>query len=334
MTGIDPPSGAPTPSSIRLLNWGRYLSAETLAGFEERTGIRVGETTINSNEEFIRRVSAGERFDVIVPEDWAAEVLIDAGLLQPLDMELLPNWEHVTQPYFQAPPYDPGTDGVKYTSIFCFGTEGFAVRLDRIALPPKSWRMLYDPAYAGQIAMLDGSREVLGPALFLLGADPNCTDAALLDQAAAMATAQKPLVTRYDTQGAAQSILDGTPIVECWDGDVAAAITQGAPGIRYVLPNEGYRVWADAPCIPGERPASGGRPPFPELPARAPCRGRRTPTTRATSPSCRRPTRWCAVSCSAPCGPPTSRWKPVRSCATSAPSTRPTNRPTPAVRRA
>ena len=59
---------------------------------------------------------------------------------------------------------------------------------------------------------------------------------------------------RYDTQGAAQSILDGTPIVECWDGDVAAAITQGAPGIRYVLPNEGYRVWADAPCIPANAP--------------------------------------------------------------------------------
>jgi spermidine/putrescine-binding protein len=261
MTGIGPTAGAPTPSSIRLLNWGRYLSAETLAGFEEKTGVRVDETTINSNEEFIRRVSAGERFDVIVPEDWAAEVLIDAGLLQPLDMELLPNWEQVTQPYFQAPPYDPGTGGVKYTSIFCFGTEGFAVRLDRIALPPKSWQMVYDPAYAGQIAMLDGSREVLGPALFLLGADPNCTDAALLDQAAIMATAQRPLVTRYDTQGAAQSILDGTPIVECWDGDVAAAITQGAPGIRYVLPNEGYRVWADAPCIPANapHPAAGHR---------------------------------------------------------------------------
>ena len=254
MTGMGPAAGAPTPSSIRLLNWGRYLSADALTGFEERTGIRVDETTINSNEEFIRRVSAGERFDVIVPEDWAAEVLIDAGLLQPLDMELLTNWEQVTQPYFQAPPYDPGTDGVKYTSIFCFGTEGFAVRLDRIALPQKSWRMLYDPAYEGQIAMLDGSREVLGPALFLLGADPNCADAALLDQAATMAAAQRPLVTRYDTQGAAQSILDGTSIVECWDGDVAAAITQGAPGIRYVLPSEGYRVWADAPCIPANAP--------------------------------------------------------------------------------
>ena len=150
MSDPSPSSRVPGPASIRLLNWGRYLSAETLEGFEAECGIRVDETTINSNEEFIRRISAGERYDVIIPEDWAAEVLIDAGLLQPLDMELLPNWEHVTQPYFQSPPYDARADGHKYTSIFCFGTEGFAVRLDQIAMPKKSWQMLYDPEYAGR----------------------------------------------------------------------------------------------------------------------------------------------------------------------------------------
>ena len=135
------------------------------------------------------------------------------------------------------------------------------MRLDRIAMPKKSWQMLYDPDFAGQISMLDGSREVLGPALFLLGADPNTTDPALLEQAAAMAVAQKPLVTMYDTKALARHILDGIPIVECWDGDVAAAITQGAPGIRYVLPSEGYRVWADAPCIPANayEPAAAHR---------------------------------------------------------------------------
>ena len=238
------------PSSIKLLNWADYLSGDLLKGFEAKTGIRVDESCIDRNDDFIARVSAGERFDVIMPTDWAAEALLKAGLLQPLDMELLPNWEHVTQPYFQAPPYDPGGAGRKYTSVCYFGTEGFAVRLDQIAMPRKSWQMLYDPDYAGQIAMLDGSREVLGPALFLLGADPNTTDPAVLDKAAAMAIAQKRLVTMYDTTALARRILDGTPIVECWDGDVAAAISQGAPGIRYVLPSEGYRVWADAPCIP------------------------------------------------------------------------------------
>ncbi len=249
------------PSSIKLLNWADYLSADLLKGFEAATGIRVDETWVDRNDDFIVRVAAGERYDVIMPTDWAAEALLNAGLLQPLDLELLPHWEQVTQPYFQAPPYDPGVGGRKYTSVCYFGTEGFAVRLDRIAMPRKSWQMLYDPDFAGQISMLDGSREVLGPALFLLGADPNTTDAALLEQAAAMAVAQKPLVTMYDTKALARHILDGIPIVECWDGDVAAAISQGAPGIAYVLPSEGYRVWADAPCLPANayEPAAAHR---------------------------------------------------------------------------
>jgi spermidine/putrescine transport system substrate-binding protein len=248
------PSGPFKPTAIRLLDWARYLSPHVLIDFEAKTGIAVQETTINSNEEFIRRVSAGERYDVALPEDWAAEALIKAGLLQPVDLEKLPNWEQVTQPYFQAPPYDPGTDGEKYTSIFCFGTEGFAVRLDKIAIPARSWQMLYDPEFRGRIAMLEGPRNVLGPALFLLASDPNTTDQALLDAATAIAVAQRPLVVSYDTQAAAQNIVDGVSIVQCWDGDAAAAISQGAPGIRYLLPNEGYRVWADAPCIPANAP--------------------------------------------------------------------------------
>ena len=248
--GAEPPPRPLKSTSIRLLSWANDLSPDLLSGFEAKTGIRVDEVNVERNDDFIARVRAGERFDVIVPMDWAAEVLIHVGLLQPLDLDLLPNWEHVTQPYFQAPPYDPGTGGEKYTSVCFFGTQGFAARLDHVAVPKKSWQMLYDPDHRGHIAMLDGSRELLGPALFLLGADPNTTDRAMLAAATAMAVEQKSLVTLYDTQAIHQHIVDGIPLVQCWDGDVAAAITRGVSGIVYVLPDEGYQVWADAPCIP------------------------------------------------------------------------------------
>ena len=246
-----PSTGAPTPGSIRLLNWADYLSTELLKDFEAETGIRVAETYVDRNDDFIDRVRAGEQYDVILPTDWAAEALLNEGLLQPLDLELIPNWEYVTQPYFQAPPYDDGTGGSKFTSVCYFGTEGFAVALDKIANPKKTWQMLYDPAYRGQISMLDGSREVLGPALFMLAGDPNTTDQTMLDAATAMAVAQKPLVALYDSSAIAPRVGEGLPIVECWDGDVAAAITHGARGgISFILPIEGFRVWADAPCVP------------------------------------------------------------------------------------
>jgi spermidine/putrescine transport system substrate-binding protein len=254
-------TGSSATGVIKLLNWADYLSAEMLRGFEAKTGIRVAETYVERNDDFVARVRAGEGYDVILPTDWAAEALLNAGLLQPLDFGLLPNWEHVTQPSFRSPPYDPGTSGAKYTSVCYFGTEGFAMLIDKAPAARNSWQTLYDPTYRGQIAMLDGSREVLGPALFLLAGDPNTTDQQLLDAAVSMAVAQKSLVAVYDTQSISQHIVDGTALVQCWDGDVAAAVSRGVAGVRFVLPDEGFRVWADAPCIPAsaEHPVAAHR---------------------------------------------------------------------------
>jgi len=243
-----------TASLIRLLNWNDYTAPAVLARFAAETGIAVEEVFVERNEDYIDRVTAGEVFDVIMPTDWAAAALANAGLLQPLDMERLPNWRHVTQPSFQHPPYDIGVGDQKYTSVYMFGTEGFAVALDKVEKPRRSWEMLYDPTYAGQIAMVDGSREVLAPALFLLGAGPNTTDRETIERATQMAIEQRRLVLAYDAQDVMRRIVDGVPLVHCWDGDVAAALTRGATGIRYMLPREGYRLWADAPCIPANAP--------------------------------------------------------------------------------
>ena len=241
-------------SSIRLLTWNDYHAPTVLARFAAETGIAVDEVYVESNDEFIARLTAGELFDVAMPSDWAAAALANAGLLQELDMERLSNWRNVTQPEFQHPPYDVGVGDHKYTSVYMFGTEGFAISLDKMDKTRRSWEMLYDPASLGQITMIDGSREVLAPPLFLLGAGPNSTDPEAIESAAQMAREQRRLVLAYDSQNVRQHILDGVALVHAWDGDFAAALSAGAVNIRWVLPKEGFRIWADAPCIPANAP--------------------------------------------------------------------------------
>jgi len=239
------------PASITVHNWAAYISPQAVKQFESATGIKVNYTIYNSNEQLVAQMQAGKSYDVIFPEEWAAEVLIKAGKLLPLDMALLPNFANVTDPTFRNPPYDPGTGGKKYTTVYMFGSEGFAVRLDKLPNPPQSWQPMYDAKYRQQLSMLDGARAVLGPALFMLGSTPNCTDQATLDKAKAMAIKQKPLVTVYDSNTQANRIQDGLPMVECWDGDAIRAMNKvGVSKIRYILPKEGYMVWADAPSIP------------------------------------------------------------------------------------
>jgi spermidine/putrescine transport system substrate-binding protein len=243
-----------TPASIRFLNWIDYVAPTVLERFETETGIHVEEVYFHSEVECVARVAAGEAFDVVLSTDYASAGLRKAGLLQPLDMDRLPNWRHVTNERLRRPPHDPETDGHKYTSVFMFGTEGFAVRLDKVPAPQLSWEMLFDSSRWQDISMIDGSREVLAPPLFLLGAGPNCVDVEVVARATTMALEQRPLVITYDSKTVTQRIVAGVSLVHCWDGDVAAAISAGITSVRYVLPREGYRVWADAPCIPANAP--------------------------------------------------------------------------------
>ena len=218
----------------------REIEGETAAGWLKKNGF-------------------GKVYDVVFPEEWAAEVLIKAGKLQPLDTDLLPNLANVTDPTFRNPPYDPGTGGKKYTTVYMFGTEGFAVRIDKVPDPPESWAPLFEEKYRQQVSLLDGAREVLGPALFMLGSNLNCTDQAMLDKATQKAMAQRPLVTVYDSNTQVNRIQAGLPLVECWDGDAVQAMDRiGVSKVRYILPREGYMVWADAPSIPASAPSPYG----------------------------------------------------------------------------
>jgi len=247
------------PAKITVCNWTGYIDQAMLRRFEREQGIKIEYVTFTSNEQLLSRMNEGRVYDVIFPEEWAAEVLIKAGKLRALDMDLLPNFKNVTDPSFRDPPYDPGTGGKKYTAVYFFGTEGFAARLDKINDPGESWAIMYDAQYRGKMTMLDGSREILGPALLTLGYGLNTTDQDELDRATTKALGQKRLVRAYDSVNQATLIRNGQPLTECWDGDAVDAMNKvGISTIRYVLPKEGYMVWSDAPSIPVNAPSPYG----------------------------------------------------------------------------
>jgi spermidine/putrescine-binding protein len=235
---------------IRFLNWVEYTSPAIIKRFEVETGIHVDEITFDSEEESLSRLAGGEEFDVVMATDYYAARYYRAGLVQPLDMARLPNWRHVTSERLRGRLHDYETDDRRYTSANYFGSEGFAVRFDKVDTVKTSWEMLYEPSLAGGIDMIDGAREVLGPALFCLGSGPNSTDPQLVEKAAAMAVDQRPLVRSYDSDYPARRIVEGVPVVHCWDGDVARAIVSGVRQVRYILPQEGFALWVDGPCIP------------------------------------------------------------------------------------
>jgi spermidine/putrescine-binding protein len=243
-----------SPRSLRLLIWADYLAPAVLSRFESETGIHVEGVWFRSEDEAVARVTAGEPFDVVVASDYIAERYRSAGVLQPLDMDRLPAFSGVTDARLRRPPHDPETNGHKYTSVLYFGTEGLAVRIDEVARAHSSWEALFDREFAGRIAMLDGAREVLSTALYLLGASPNTTDRDVLERATDMLVEQRRLVTTYDSDTPWRHIVDGVAVVHCYDGDVARAISAGSRRGATYGRRKASRSGSTVPASPFPRP--------------------------------------------------------------------------------
>lgn len=239
-----------SPASIKVLGWYDYVPAKVIRDFEQKTGIKVDLTTFSDIDTMIRRMKAGRVFDVVWAGDWSLTVLLRSRLVQPLDMRFIPNFKYVDA-IFQQPSYDPGTGGARYSVPYMFGSIGIGVRVDKVDKVVNSWAPLFDPANKGKISMLDGSREVMAAGLFAVGCSPNTTDQNELDKATAALIRQKRLILGYDSVDMLPRMVKGQPYTHCWDGDAIDAMNKlGISKIKYVLPAEGYQLWADAMAVP------------------------------------------------------------------------------------
>ena len=247
------------PEQITIFNWSDYMSPKCLTDFEDQYGVKVKEVYYDGNEALYAKLRAGATgYDVIFPTDMWVTVLQKSDLIQPLDMSYIPNFKYVTDPVFQKPPFDnPDNQGGKKFSVpYMFGTTGYAATLAKVPSPMDSWDQLWDEAYKGQISMLDTPRETLGVGLIKNGYSPNTTSQEELDAAEASLIEQKPLVLKYDATNTRRSIVQGLPLTHCWDGDVGLAIKDIPPeNVKYMLPSQGYIVWADGIAIPKTAPS-------------------------------------------------------------------------------
>lgn len=247
--------------TLVLFDWADYFPPDLLTKFEAETGIHVVMDVYQSNEDLLAklRTRAGN-YDVVVPSDYMAKILIDEGLLQPVEATTMPNFVNVRPP-FDDPWYDPGR---RYTVPNMYGTSGFVYdpaqvvggRLD------ESWGEFFDPPpeAVGKVVALDDPRELYQAAAYYLGIDP-CTEApAEAQKILDVLLAQKPRLAFYTSgtnpnfedalSAGIAMIADGhVAIAQGWDGG-ARLIRRAVPDLVYVIPREGASFWEDAYAIP------------------------------------------------------------------------------------
>lgn len=242
---------------IYLYNWVEYIDPAIYDQFKEECGVEVIETNFDSNETLLATLQAGGAdYDIIVPSDYMVQIMIDEGMLMPLDFNVITNIKNM-DPLNVNQYFDPEQ---KYTVPWFWGTSGYAVDTNVVTEYTDSWSMMFDPnsPYCGQMSMLDDQRETLGAALMYLGYSINDTDPAHLEEAKNLLIEQSKCVKAYDSQTNDDLIISGeTVLAHIWTGD---AILAGLPdyggreGILYVIPQEGCTIWQDNMAIPNSAP--------------------------------------------------------------------------------
>jgi spermidine/putrescine transport system substrate-binding protein len=256
--GSAPPLDTTPPKRLNLYTWADYTPPSVVKKFEKKYGVKVDISFFDDNEMLLSKLKAGARgYDVIVPSDYMVHILAKTGLLEPLHMDLIPNFAGVAE-QFKKPSYDNLVEsgGKKFSVPYDWGTTGIGHRKDIVTDAITKWADLWNPKYKGKINMLNDEREVLMSALLMLGYNENCTDQAQLDEATQKLIDQKPLVQAYDSINMKRAVLTGVPLVQGWDGWLLMALPNlGSKRLEYVLPLEGYNLYHDTFAIPVGAPS-------------------------------------------------------------------------------
>jgi len=232
---------------LNVFNWGDYIDASVLESFTEETGIKINYETYPSNEDMYLKIkSGGTQYDVIFPSDYMLEKMAKEELLEKIDLEQIPNFEHIGET-FKNPKYDLTND---YSVPYTWGTVGIMYNSDMISETVDSWDILWDEKYSGQILMYDSQRDSLMVALKKLGYSMNTKNIEELNEARDLLIKQKPLVLAYAGDDGKGMIEQGeAAMFVTYSGD-AMEIVDAYDYINYAIPKEGTNIWYDCMAIP------------------------------------------------------------------------------------
>jgi spermidine/putrescine transport system substrate-binding protein len=240
--------------SINVYNWGEYIAdgseegmLDVNAEFTKLTGIKVNYTTFATNEELYAKLKGGgSSYDVIIPSDYMISRMINEDMLEPLDMENIPNFKYIMDK-FTDPEYDPGS---KYSVPYTWGTVGIIYDSTIVEEEDIDWDILWDEDYADRILMFDNPRDAFAIAELMLGYSLNTENSEELQKAAELLKKQKKVVQAYvmdeifDKMGAGEAL-----IAPYYAGD-AVTLMDEYEDLAFTIPESGTNLFIDAICIP------------------------------------------------------------------------------------
>jgi spermidine/putrescine transport system substrate-binding protein len=235
--------------------WPNYHNPVNLEEFTETTGVNIQVNAFGSNEEMLAKLQAGGAgWDVFVPTNYTITTYVELGLIQELDLSLIPNFDAASQnPVFAGPAT---VNGKVYAVPKNWGTTGFVVNTKQITSGPKSWKDFFDVtmgAGSGHTIVHDYQLTTIGAAMCAFGFSFNSIVPEELDKAEKLLIDAKPhlFAITSDYQPGMRSGDAWMSI--CWTGD-GKQLNTDLPEMEYVVASDGGELWSDFYAIPSDAP--------------------------------------------------------------------------------
>jgi putrescine transport system substrate-binding protein len=139
-----------------VYNWSDFIGSNTIAEFEQQTGIIVTYDVYDSEESMDARLLAGSSgYDVVIASTEYFGREIKAGVYTPLDRSKLPNWKNLDPRILAIQAvHDPGN---LHSVPYMHAINGFAYNVDMIKArmpdaPVDSLDMIFKPEIAAKFA--------------------------------------------------------------------------------------------------------------------------------------------------------------------------------------
>lgn len=246
-------------ADLKILIWGEYIDDTIVPAFQKEFGVRVKLVQFESNESAITKMKT-EKFDLIVPSDYAAEQMIEEDLILPIDWSKIPNLNKETdladelKNIFERVKNDPRdpVDLLEYMVPYFWGNVGILYNKEKISLEEleeKQWDIFKKTDI--KTVMYDSSRDGFMIALMQLGYSPNTINVDELKEAEAyLASIAKQSNVVFLTD----EILDDMKVPRydmslTYSGD-AIYIMSEQPKLDFYVPTIGANIWADGFVIP------------------------------------------------------------------------------------
>ncbi len=238
----------PSNQVLNVYNVGDYIDEGLITKFEEETGIKVVYETYDTNESMYQKVKSGStKYDLVFPSDYMVEKMINENMLEEIDYSNIPNYKYIDEDFRNA-AYD---NGDKHSVPYLWGTFGIVYNKNVVDEEDvKSWDVLWNKKYAGEIQMLDSVRDSMGISLKRLGYSMNSTNPKEIEEAKEQLMAQKPIVQSYVNDDGKDRLVAGESAMGIvYSGD-AITLIESNDDLAYSVPKEGTNRWIDAMCIP------------------------------------------------------------------------------------